>query len=213
MVNVRKGEAMTQNPQRVHPKSGEHMSVEEYFQLDYTYPNLKYEYHDGVVRLMAGGTGEHATIAINTYVALDLHFQSGPCFVRSSDMRVQVSAENDYYFPDVTISCDVADRRRGTKLIRSPRVVVEVLSPSTEKFDRTDKMQVYQACPTIQEIVLISQFAPFVEVFRRNEQDRASWSRTTYGPGEVVAFESVDVYVSMEEIYRKIDFNEPLLEE
>jgi Uma2 family endonuclease len=104
--------------------------------------------------------------------------------VSGSDVRVQISEDNTYYFPDVTVSCDVADRRRGNTLIQSARVVGEVLSPSTEQFDRTDKMKKYQAWPTIQEIVLINQFAQHVEVFRRNKHDSASWSCTVYGPGE-----------------------------
>ena len=97
----------------------------------------------------------------------------------------------------MTISCDVADRRRDNKLIRSPRVVVEALSPSTEKDDRTSKLLAYQACPTVQEVVLISQFAPHVEVYRRRE-DGKEWGYTFYGPGleDVIILESVDVAVS-----------------
>lgn len=203
------------NPQHAQPASGERMSVQEYFQLDYTAPLIRYEYQDGAVRLMAGGsagTGEHDEIAFNMRVALSLHFQTGPCFVRGSDMRVLV-ADGIYYFPDVSLSCDVADRRRGTKLMRSPRIVVEVLSPSTEKFDRTDKLKAYQACPTIQEIVLISQFAPHVEVYRRSSEDAATWSYVIYGPGEEIMLESVDISIPIEEIYRNINFDEPLIEE
>jgi Uma2 family endonuclease len=203
---------MTTNSRHTRPASGERMSVQEYFQLDYTAPLARYEYQDGRVRLLAGASGEHDEIAFNMRVAPSLHFQTEPCFVRGSDMRVQV-ADDTYYFPDVSLSCDVADRRRGTKLIRSPRIVVEVLSPSTEKFDRTDKLKAYQACPTIQEIVLISQFAPHVEVYRRSSEDAAAWSYVIYGPGEETMLESVDVSIPLEEIYRNINFDEPLVEE
>jgi Uma2 family endonuclease len=118
---------------------------------DYRYPDLKYEYQDGAVRLMSGGSREHDTIAFNMRTALKVQMQTGPCFASGSDMRVQVSEEHNYCYPDVTVSCDVVDRRRGNKLIRSPRIVVEVLSPSIEQFDRTDKMRTYQAWPTIQD--------------------------------------------------------------
>lgn len=197
------------------PQSGESMTVAEYFQLDTLVPMLKYEYQDGKVRLMAGGSGEHDDIAFNMRAALKQQFRSGPCFVHGSDMRVRVSeADGTYFYPDVTISCDMADRRRGNKLIRSPRVVVEVLSPSTEKEDRTSKLLTYQAYPTIQEIVLISQFAPHVEVYRRPEEG-TEWTYTIYGPRleEEVVLESVDVAVSLAEIYEGINFDEPLLEE
>jgi len=203
---------MVNYPQRAIPQTGDRMTVQEYFQLDYTVPNEKYEYQDGAIRLMAGGSKEHDDIAFNTRLALKLQFQSGPCSVQGSDMRVQI-ARNTYFYPDVTVSCDVADRRRGTKVIQSPRIVVEVLSPSTEKVDRTNKLQAYQACPTIQEIVLIDQFTPHVEVYRRDEEIETEWSRSVYEEGEEVALQSVDVFIPMDEVYHNIDFNEPLIEE
>lgn len=79
---------MTIYPRRVPPQTGEQMSVEAYFQLDATFPDTKYEYHDGVVRLMFGGSAAHATIAGNIYMGLRLEFRSGPCTVYNSDMRV-----------------------------------------------------------------------------------------------------------------------------
>jgi Uma2 family endonuclease len=189
------------------------MSAENYLQLDDNAIDARYEYLDGVARLMSGGSGEHDQIARNTANAIEQHFLSGPCFVRGSDMRVLVSeADGAYVYPDVTVSCDVADRRRGNKLIRSPRVVVEVLSPSTEKDDRTIKLLAYQAYPTIQEIVLISQFAPHVEIYRRCE-DKTAWEYTAYGPGSTVELTSVDVYISMDEIYKRVNFDEPLIED
>jgi Uma2 family endonuclease len=203
---------MTIDPQRTQPRTGERMTVREYFALDYTFPDAKYEYQDGRVRLMSGGTKAHDDIALNTLFALRQQFLSGPCSVQSSDMRVQVS-ETAYFFPDVTITCDLADRRPDTRIIRSPRIVVEVLSPSTEKKDRNEKFRAYQACPTIQEIVLISQFAPHVEVFRRRKEDSGEWEYVVYGPGQEVLLASVDVTIPIEEIYRNINFDEPLPED
>jgi Uma2 family endonuclease len=203
---------MVNYPQHIIPQTGDHMTIQEYFQLDYTVPNEKYEYQDGMIRLMAGGSKEHDDIAFNTRLALKLQFQSGPCSVQGSDMRVQV-AENTYFYPDVTVTCDVADRRRGTKVICSPRIVVEVLSPSTEKIDRTDKLTAYQQCPSIQEIVLIDQFAPHVEVYRRDEEIETEWGRSVYEEGEEVALQSVDIFIPVDEIYHNIDFNEPVVEQ
>ncbi len=116
-------------------------------------------------------------------------------------------------YPHVTISCDVADRRRGIKLIRSPRLVVEVLSPSTESIDRGAKLAAYQACPSIQEIVLISQFAQYVEGYLRDEEDRASWHHICYGPGDHVMLASIDVHFPIDELYKGINFDEPLIDE
>ena len=203
---------MSIDPQHVQPRTEEYMTVDEYFQLDHTDPYAKYEYLDGVIRMMSGGSGEHDQIAYNMRTLLDQNFRTGPCFVRSSDLRVRVSASR-YFYPDVTVSCDVADRRRGSKLIRSPRIVVEVLSPSTEKVDRNDKLKAYQACPTIQEIVLISQFAPHVEIYRRDREKSDEWHHVCYEAGQEVLLESVDVHFPLEDLYRGIDFDEPLIEE
>jgi Uma2 family endonuclease len=185
------------------------MSVENYFRLDTTVPDVRYEFYAGTIQMMAGGSKEHDDIAFNLRAALKQHFYSGPCSVQGSDMRVQLN-ENFYVYPDVTVTCDVADRRRGNKLIRSPRIVVEVLSPSTEKNDRTDKFAAYQACPTIEEIVLVSQFAPHVEVYRRSDD---GWRTELYGPDEEIRLESLDISISIDEVYAGIDFNEPLAEE
>jgi Uma2 family endonuclease len=203
---------MTIDPRRVSPRSGECMSVEEYLLLGATFPDSKYEYHAGVVRLMSGGSAEHATIAGNIYMELRLQCRSGPCTVYSSDMRVQV-AEGTYCLPDVSVTCDVHDRRRGVKVVQSPRLVVEVLSPSTEKIDRTEKLTVYQACPSIAEIVLVSQFAPYVEIWRRDGEESTMWHYTHYGPGEDVEFVSLDDHIPMEDIYQEINFDEPLVDE
>ena len=206
---------MTTNPYQrdVHP--GGPMSVEEYFQVEANVLDAKYEYIDGVARLMSGGSGEHDQIARNTANAIEQYFQSGPCFVRGSDMQVLLGIkanQKDYYvYPDATVSCDVADRRRGNKIIRSPRIVVEVLSPSTEPLDRGKKLQAYKACATIQEIVLVSQFARHVEVHRRGED---GWTYALYdADAPTIDLPSIDVQITMDEIYRGIDFNEPLMDE
>src|SRR5262249_32709686 len=150
--------------------------------------------------------------AFNVRVTIGQNFQSGPCFVRGSDMQVFIGltpdAKEPYVYPDVTVSCDVADRRRGNTLIRSPRLIVEVLSPSTEKLDRGKKLEAYKAYPTIHEIVLINQFVQSVEVYRRGE-DETTWSYSFYGPGSTVELTSVDVYLSMDEIYKDVNFDEP----
>lgn len=203
---------MSNNPQHVYPEAGAHMSVHEYFRLDGIAPDRKYEYQYDAVRLMAGGSKEHDDIAFNTRALLKQEFLSGPCSVQGSDMRVQVS-EAAYFYPDVTITCDIDDRRRGNKLIRSPHIVVEVLSPSTEKIDRGDKLKANQACPTIQEIVLIDQFAPHVEVYQRDEQNQQQWKHSFYTAGEEIVLESLDIAIPIDEVYRGIDFNEPLVNE
>jgi len=206
--------AMAIDPEQI--RQGGPMSAEEYMQLDQDTWNGKYEYLDGIARLMSGGSAEHDRIAYNTRAAFDQHFLSGPCTVFGSDVRVLIGSKADgsehYIYPDVTVSCDVADRRRGVKLIQSPRIVVEVLSPGTEATDRGRKLAAYKACPSIQEIVLINQFAPYVEVYQHGE-DGTTWSHIVFEADAPIELSSIDVHIQPAEIYRGINFDEPLLEE
>ena len=110
-----------------HPQS---MTVEEYFQLEESDPDTRYEYMDGQIYAMAGGTANHDTIKSNMQRILWNLLRGSPCRVYSSDMKVFIS-EKRYFHPDVIVTCNPHDR--GTvKAIQSPRLVVEVLSPGTE---------------------------------------------------------------------------------
>ncbi len=208
---------MAIHPWNEQPPYGGEMSFEEYLALEQAYPFARYEYLNGVARLMAGGRVAHDRISRNVAYAFDLNFRSGPCTTFGADMKVLVgvkpNSKENRVIPDCTVSCDVDDRRMKNTLIRSPRIVVEVLSPSTEAIDRGEKLEAYQACPTIQEYVLISQFAPHVEIYRRDSENGATWSKVEYGPGQTVDLVSVDVAISMDEIYRNIDFTELAREE
>lgn len=82
-----------------------------------------------------------------------------------------------------------------------------------EDFDRGEKLDAYKACPTIQEIVLVSQFARHIEIYRRENEDAPDWNYAIYGPGAEVELRSVDISLTMDEIYQGIDFNEPLSDE
>jgi Uma2 family endonuclease len=192
------------------------MSEAGYLELERKSVNARYEYVDGIAKLMAGGTVEADRIGYNCRVAMDIHFRSGPCTVFGPDVKVAVEkatgAANDYYYPDCTLSCDVSDRRRGNKIIRSPRIVVEVLSPGTEKDDRGIKLQNYQKLPTMEQILLVSQFAPHVEMWTRVDGGD-TWTYTIYGAGETISLTSVDIEIGMDEIYQGINFDEPLTEE
>ena len=200
------------------PSCGGPMSEEEYLYLDQNAIDARYEYIDGVARLMAGGTIEADEIGFNVRAELKQHFLNGPCKVFGPDVQVLIGVgkrgKNQYYYPDCTISCNVADRARGNKLIRSPHTVVEVLSPGTEKDDRGTKLAHYQALPTMYEIVLVSQFAPHVEVYHREDAPTGQfWKHTIYGPGQQVLLPSMDIEIPLDALYEGINFDEPLPEE
>jgi Uma2 family endonuclease len=175
------------------------ISPEEYLEIDRASLNAKYEYEDGHIYAMSGGTTAHAQIAQNMIRALTAHFGEGPCRAFSSDMRVQV-AEQKYYLPDVVVSCSAEDNQRRVDIIRSPRFVMEVLSPSTEARDRGRKLITYQACPTIQEYVLVSTELQMVEVFQRHI-DSKMWLYQQFRSGQEIAFTSIDFTIPIAALY------------
>lgn len=178
------------------------MTVEEYFQLEENDPEHRYEYIDGYVYLMAGGSLDHDLIKSNIQDLLRSHLRGGSCRVYSSDAKVRVS-ETRYLHPDVTVTCDPLDRGKK-QMIQSPRLVVEVLSPGTERRDRTSKMKLYRAYPTIEEYVLVNTRFPMLEVHRR---ENGKWTYNVYDEHDEVILASLDFRFRCSAVYEDIDFN------
>lgn len=199
---------MSTTPHRNEPRTGEHMTVDEYFALDELGLEQRYEFEDGMIRMMSGGSVAHDDITFNVRVALKTQLSSGPCSASGPNLRTQVTPSRKYYYPDAVVSCDVADRHPRNKLIRSPRVVVEVLSPGTEAADRGKKIKAYQSCDTIQEYVLVSQFAMHVEVYSRRDDGAWHPQPRVYGAGDTIVLESIDVHIPIAEFYDGVNFEE-----
>lgn len=177
------------------------MSVEEYLAFDRASTNVKYEYYDGYVVAMAGGTLQHAEICAFTINALLNALRGKPCRVFTSDAKVLL-ANARYTYPDVTVSCSEEDRATN-EIIRSPRVVFEVLSPSTAYIDKGRKLRDYRACPSIQEYVIIDTEKPVIEVYRR-AGDILQYH--PFGPDEIVTLTSLGIQIPVAEIYRDTEF-------
>jgi Uma2 family endonuclease len=194
------------------PSRGGAMSEAAFHELEHLSPDRTYEYLNGMAYLMSGGSVAHDRITRNVGYALDSQLRSGPCRAFGVDVQVLLGTKQDskkhYTYPDATVSCDAADRRPENMLIESPRVVIEVLSPSTEARDRGVKFKTYQGCPTMQEIVLMSQFAPYVEIWQRDDQDLTAWYYRHYGPGEIVEINSIAVQIDIADVYQGLDFEE-----
>lgn len=186
---------MATNPQQPH------MSVDDYLQLDRNDLDGKWEYIDGFVynlrapQAMAGGSIAHARITLNMAKLLDAHFPDGPCHVYTSDVRVQLSPSR-YVYPDVSVSCEDVEPDADT--IHVPRLIVEVLSPSTEAYDRGQKFMYYQHCPSIEEYVLINTQRQAVEVYHR---EKLGWIYRLFEPGDQVELTSIDFYFDIEQLY------------
>src|SRR5436309_2831906 len=177
----------------------QHMSLEQYLLL-VNNSDQRYEYYDGEVRLMAGGTSNHATIALNCGVALDQALgDDAVCRPYVTDKLVRV-AQTKILIPDVVVSCDTADHG-DSQIIDSPVLVVEVLSRSTEMTDRFVKLALYQAKESIQEIIFISQIIQRVEVFSRSA---TGWIYYQYGAGQSFFLTSLDIEIEVRQLYRRL---------
>ena len=176
------------------------LTVEDYHQIEENNPDHKFEYVDGQVFEMSGGTFEHSKIAINLNREISTHLRRKVCQVVNSDMHVLPFGSDDpSYLPDITVTCNPEDYQRGSKAIRSPRLIIEVLSPSTVRVDRNEKRIAYQACSTMQEYVMVSSQHQEVEVLRRGTD--GEWERTVYLPDETVQLLSIELSIAMSDIY------------
>lgn len=194
---------------------GKTMSEEEYHELAHLSPERKYEYINGRAYMMSGGSVGHDRIRRNIESTLDSRLRSGSCRVFGVDVQVLLGKRQNgkchYVYPDTTVSCNAADGRRDNTLVESPRVVVEVLSPSTETRDRGIKFKAYQHCQSIQEIILVNQYFPRVEVWQRDEEhpeNPHAWHYRQYGPDETLELVSLNVQLTMAEIYQDLHFEE-----
>jgi Uma2 family endonuclease len=179
------------------------MSVEEYFELEENHPDTRYEYLDGYVYMMSGGSANHAAISGNIYAILKSTLRGGSCRAYNSDMKVRVS-EKRYFHPDVTVSCDPRDRGT-TDVLQSPRLVVEVLSPSTEARDRGRKLQCYLACPSVEEYLLVDSRSMRIEIYRK---ERRKWVYEAFEADDEVELATLGVRFPLADAYEDVIFEE-----
>lgn len=180
-----------------------YLSPEAYLEAEEK-SEIRHEYIDGQVFAMSGGTDHHNTITGNVYTMFRARLKGSGCSTFFSDMKARIEAINRYYYPDVMVTCDARDRETASYKSNA-KLIVEVLSDSTEAFDRGDKFADYQQLESLQEYVLVSQKRQRVECFRRNEE--GLWVLQTYQTGDQVHFKSVDLAVDINDIYDEVTFN------
>jgi Uma2 family endonuclease len=177
------------------------ISLEEYHEIERK-SGIKYEYSNGRIYDMSGGNSKHSRIAINMTTALELHLNGKDCLVFNSDMKVlPLGDENPSYYPDVTVTCNPDDYRDDSTVIRSPRLIIEVLSSSTASKDRGEKLRAYQACKSCEEYVMVSTHRQEIEVYRRESTDE--WKNVRYTAGGNVLLASVGLVIPMRKIYAR----------
>ena len=169
--------------------------------------DTKHEYLRGEIIAMSGASYQHTIITMNISGELYVQLKDTACTVHTNDMRVRTSPETSYFYPDVVVVCDkprFEDNAFDTLL--NPIVLVEVLSPSTEAYDRGEKFKHYQRLTSLQEYVLVSQDEVRVERYRRHGTE---WQPTEFRSVEdVLSLTSIDCKLSLDDIYRRVEFHE-----
>jgi Uma2 family endonuclease len=161
----------------------------------------RHELIDGQVYAMSGGTINHGRISIKITAMLDGHLDSSPCITGNSDIRINILETTDYSYPDASVTCDDRDKS-GTQYIAYPCLIVEVLSDSTEAYDRSEKFYRYRRNPILQEYVLVSTKSISIDLYRKN--DAGEWIFTQYRAGDTVELRSIDLSFPIEQVYRGI---------
>jgi Uma2 family endonuclease len=178
------------------------LSPEEYLEWE-ARSEVRHEYIDGDVFAMAGSSDDHATIVTNAVVVLNPFVRRcGGCRLFPQDVKARPEGLSRFYYPDLMVTCDERDRAdRYVK--RYYKLIVEVLSDSTEGFDRGQKFKDYGRSESLEEYVLIAQDRMIVDVFRRGEMGR--WEMESYGAGDVVELVSVGARFAIEELYVDVE--------
>jgi Uma2 family endonuclease len=188
--------------------SRQSIAVEEWRELERTSREIKHEYIDGQIYAMAGGTLAHGYITDNAMIALRIALGKRACRVYTSDVATRLSPTR-YTYPDVVVTCNEHDCPTTTlQEIQAPRVIIEVLSATTEAYDRGEKFRYYRACPTVQEYVLVATKYQLVEVFRRTPKGWTDYQ--VYGPGDEIELTSIDLHISLAALYELTDVPEAL---
>lgn len=186
------------------------ITIEEYFQLEES-SEFRYEYYNGKVILKTGAESAHILVVGGVGATLHGQLRQRPCHVYLNMMRVSIKAANFYTYPDVVVVCGKSqfDETIPDTLL-NPTVLVEVLSPSSEEYDRGDKFQAYRTLDSLQEYLLISQNSVHVEHYVR-QGDGWLFTETTRLE-DIITLPSIDCTLAVQDIYEKVDFDENLPE-
>lgn len=161
----------------------------------------RHDFVDGEVFAMAGAEDRHVTVTGNVYIALRQHLRGTPCRTFMADMKLQAEAASSYFYPDVLVTCSAADAE-SRQIKREPTLIVEVLSPSTEAYDRGEKFQRYRQIASLREYALVDIDHRRVDVFRK--QADGLWVLHPFAPGEGMALASVDLMIDNDTLYAEV---------
>jgi Uma2 family endonuclease len=159
----------------------------------------KYEYIDGEVYAMSGGSKNHSLISVRFITLFSNHLESGSCETGNSDLKVNIVATGNYTYPDVSVTCDDRDKTT-TQYITYPCLIVEVLSDSTESYDRGGKFRMYRKNPILQDYLLVSSARIEMDLYHKNND--GDWVIINYQAGDIVELKSINLSFPIEQVYR-----------
>jgi Uma2 family endonuclease len=179
-----------ENPPRLTP---EEYLVWEEKQLE------KHEYIDGEVYAMSGGSVNHGRIAIRFTAMFDTHLDNSGCITGNSDIKVNIVETNNYTYPDASVTCDERDKST-VNYFTYPCLIVEVLSESTEAYDRGGKFRMYRKNPVLQDYLLVSSTSIEMDLYHKN--DAGEWLIINYKAGDTIELKSINLNFPIEQVYR-----------
>ncbi len=154
---------------------------------------------------MSGGSKNHSLIAAKFITLFSNHLEESNCDTATSDLRIKIVGTNNYTYPDVSITCDERDKTT-TQYITYPCLIVEVLSPSTETYDRSGKFRQYRKNPNLQDYLLVSSTTIEIDLYHKNEA--GDWLIINYQAGDTIELKSINLSFAIEQIYRNLDLIE-----
>ncbi len=177
----------------------------EYLELE-EQSEYKSEFYNGEIFAMSGGSRNHSVICVNLNRKLAESLDDKDCILFDSHMKLDIPKLNSFVYPDAMVVCgDIEFYENRTDIIRNPILIIEVLSPSTESFDRSGKFQYYQTVSSVREYVLISQEKPMIEVYYK--QDERNWLYSVVkGLEEKILLRTIQCELTLKDIYRKTDW-------
>jgi Uma2 family endonuclease len=162
----------------------------------------KHELIDGQVYAITGGSKNHSLISVRLITLFSNYLEGSSCEVGNSDLRINIVETNNYIYPDVSVTCDDRDQTT-TQYITYPRLIVEVLSPSTEAYDRGGKFRLYRQNPVLQDYLLVSSTRVEIDLYHKNEA--GDWLIINHPAGDTIELKSINLNFAIEQIYRNLD--------
>ena len=183
------------------------LTVEEYLAMERSSQEGKCEFVDGQIFAMVGASREHNLIGVNITRELSNQLKGKPCEAYANDMRVKAAEAKGYHYPDIVVVCGKPEFEGGhLDTLLNPTVLIEILSSSTEAYDRGGKFAAYRKIQSLHEYLLVSQEEPFIERYVRKGE---AWVLTeTAGLDGLVNLDSIGCFLALNEVYFSV-FNIP----